>query len=159
MGPLASSSGSFGLFWDPLWVFSLLPPCACSSEVGILLWFSTLADGIAWVLQHQAKPWAYPCCIVRPSCWAECGRRNLSVWLTKSVSSLHTTGSALWAPLWTSWEVSIALGYVTPPSWHPSALTKSPSLNVLCLFCRLLKWGTLAWTQILFSCFLFTFKL
>lgn len=51
-GLLASFSGPPGLSFGSLYVFSLLPHPAHSSEVGILLWLSTFANSLSCVLWH-----------------------------------------------------------------------------------------------------------
>lgn len=46
----------FWFTWSLLVVFSLLSSHTCSSEAGILFWFSIFVDSVACVLQHHAKP-------------------------------------------------------------------------------------------------------
>ena len=131
-----SSSGSRGLFWNPLWVFSLLSPCTYSSEVGILSWFSPFADSVACALQHLEElrvcP-SLPCLAVRQG-WAAGG---LPVQLAGSGSSLDVTGMVL-RDLSGVLGGAIAVGHV-PACLCPPHLLEVPPAQTCLDFCRLVK--------------------
>lgn len=135
MGSLAVSSGSCGLFGDPLWVFSILSPCAYSSEVGILSWFSMFADSIACVLQHREKLRGCPSNPAWPSCWSGLGCWGLLGHFPGLGSSLSVNRIYVGGPL------GGLLGGGLSPGACSHCLEVAPP-TCLGFFCSLVKWET-----------------